>query len=414
MTDRRSFLASMAQAGAWLTAAVSPARAETAGPPSRKIRVGALNVGEYTFWGIWADILAAQGPFGSGLLNMEITHCWDVNPKLSREFAAKYGCTAVDRYDGMLGKVDAIGFGGLYEVPWQHRLAWPYVEAGVPTYLSRPFSYRLRDIDAILDLAARHGTPLMATSVQEHCYQASYLKDRLGNLGVIKGVHGLCFTDEYPAHFHIQWFILRALGYEVDKVSLFTDDERKATYLQDTMLFKGSEGQPPFLAALHGVSDTHHLYLKVTGDKGSETVTMDRSPDRRETLYYYFAPQLMDMQRTFQGDSYQPFDVIRKKTQVFLAGYYSYLEREGSLFPVDRVPVDWSPRHFRPDWVDESTSPFSAPDPNPHFSPGGMPSAVCYPQALYMEPIKLLKINCFSSCHQRPGEKCGLTPAVAH
>ena len=353
MTNRRSFLASMA-AGAWLTAAVSPARAETAGPPTRKIRVGALNVGEYTFWGIWADILAAQGPFGSGLLNMEITHCWDVNPKLAREFAAKYGCTAVDRYDGMLGKVDAIGFGGLYEVPWQHRLAWPYVEAGVPTYLSRPFSYRLRDIDAILDLAARHGTPLMATSVQEHCYQASYLKDRLGNLGVIKGVHGLCFTDEYPAHFHIQWFILRALGYEVDKVSLFTDDERKATYLQDTMLFKGSEGQPPFLAALHGVSDTHHLYLKVTGDKGSETVTMDRSPDRRETLYYYFAPQLMDMQRTFQGDSYQPFDVIRKKTQVFLAGYYSYLEREGSLFPVDRVPVDWSPRHFRPDWIDES------------------------------------------------------------
>ena len=38
----------------------------------------------------------------------------------------------------------------------------------------------------------------------------------------------------------------------------------------------------------------------------------------------------------------------------------------------------------------------------------GMPSAVCYPQALYMEPIKVLKINYFSSCHQRPGEKCGL------
>ncbi|MYC83436.1 MAG: hypothetical protein F4X19_15305 [Acidobacteria bacterium] len=353
MTHRRSFLASMA-AGAWLPAAVSQARAESSRPAGRKIRVGALNVGEYTFWGIWAEILASQGLFGGGLLNMEITHCWDVNPKLANEFADKYGCVAVDRYDGMLGKVDAIGFGGLYEVPWQHRLAWPYVEAGVPTYLSRPFSYRLRDIDAILNLAAKKGTPLMATSVQEHYYQASYLKARLGNVGVIKGVHGLCFTDEYPAHFHIQWFILRALGYEVEKVSLFTDDERKATWLQDTMLFRGSEGQPPFLAALHGVSGTHHLYLKVTGDKGRETITMDRSPDRRETLYYYFAPQLMDMQRTFQGDSYQSFDVIRKKTQVFLAGYYSYLEKGGSLFPVDQVPEDWSPRHFRPNWIDES------------------------------------------------------------
>lgn len=353
MTNRRSFLASLG-AGVWANSLAVKSQAEAVKPYSRKIRVGALNVGEYTFWGIWADILSRQGPFGSGLLNMEITHCWDVNPKLSHEFASKYGCIAVDRYDGMLGKVDAIGFGGLYEVPWQHRLAWPYVEAGVPTYLSRPFSYRLRDIDAILNLAAKHSTPLMATSVQEHYYQASYLKDRLSNVGVIKGVHGLCLTDEYPAHFHIQWFILRALGYEVEKVSVLTDDERKTSYLQDTMLFKGHEGQPPFLAALHGGSDTHHLYLKVTGDKGSETVTMDRSPDRRETLYYYFAPQLLDMQRTFEGDSYQPLDIIRKKTQTFLAGYYSHLERKGAFFPVDQVPMDWSPRHFRPGWLDES------------------------------------------------------------
>ena len=41
----------------------------------------------------------------------------------------------------------------------------------------------------------------------------------------------------------------------------------------------------------------------------------------------------------------------------------------------------------------------------------GMPSAVCYPQALYMEPVKVLKINSFSSRHQRPGEKCGLARA---
>ena len=37
-----------------------------------------------------------------------------------------------------------------------------------------------------------------------------------------------------------------------------------------------------------------------------------------------------------------------------------------------------------------------------------MPSAVCFPQALTMEPPKSLKTDCFSSCHQRPGEKCGL------
>jgi len=353
MVNRRTFLNSS------VTAAVAApfatvATQKTEAPAPRKIRVGALNVGEYTFWGIWANILSPKGSFGTNLLNMEITHCWDVNSKLAQKFAAKYDCKAVAQYDAMVGQVDAIAFGGLYEVPWQHRLARPYVDAGIPTYLSRPFSYRLRDIDSILNLAVKRGTPLMATSCQEHLYQASHLKQRLKNCGVIKAVHGICHSDEYPAHFHIQWFILKALGYDVEKVSLLTDDERKASYLQETMLFKGWDGQPSFLASLHAATNIHNLYLKVMGDRGTETITMDRSPDRKEELYAYFAPQLVDMQRTFEGNSYQSFDVIRKKTETFLAGYYSHLERGGALIPVKSVPMDWSPRHFRPGWVDES------------------------------------------------------------
>ena len=350
--DRRSLLTSGAVAtlAAGLSTHTSGAEPK---PSDRKIRVGALNVGQLTFWPIWAEILSPGGSFGTSLLNMQITHCWDVIPELSRKFAAKYDCQTVANYDGMVGKVDAIAFGGLYEVPWQHRLARPYVDAGIPTYLSRPFSYRLRDIDSILDLAAERGTPLMATSCQEHLYQAAHLKEQRKNCGVIKAVHGICGSNEYPGHFHIQWFILKALGYDVDKVSLLTDDERKASYLQETMLFKGRDGQP-FLASLHGVTGSHTLYLKLMGEAGTETITMDRGPDRKEELYSYFAPQLVDMQRTFEGSNYQPFDVIRKKTEVFLAGYYSHLEEGGSLIPVSSVPVDWSPRHFKPGWIDES------------------------------------------------------------
>ena len=175
MLDRRTLLTAGAAAG--LTAGLSKCSpAEASRTPSRKIRVGALNVGAYTFWGIWARILSPGGTFGTGLLNMEVTHCWDVNRGLAEKFAAEHDCQVVDRYDGMVGEVDAIAFGGLYEVPWQHRLARPYVDAGVPTYLSRPFSYRLRDIDSILDLAAKRGTPLMATSCQEHLYQATHLQ----------------------------------------------------------------------------------------------------------------------------------------------------------------------------------------------------------------------------------------------
>jgi predicted dehydrogenase len=321
---------------------------------NKKIRLGALNVGEYSMWGIWAKALSPQGPFGSALLNMEVTHCWDVNPQLAAEFADQYGCEVVEDYDGMLGKVDAIAFGGLYEVPWQHRLARPYVEAGVPTYLSRPFSYRLQDIDELLDLAAKNSTPIIATTVFEHFIQGAILKSRLPAIGVIKSVYGVCNSGEYPGHFHLPPLLLRVIGYDVDQVSLLTDDERDCSYLQQTLLFKGNDNQPPFLATLHASQNVPYAYLHVVGEKGSETIEMTRSPDSRETLYHFFAPQLLDMHKTFQGEQYQPLDAIRKKTQVFLAGYYSHLEKGGSFAALDNLPADWSPRHFKPGWIDES------------------------------------------------------------
>src|SRR5690242_18794302 len=85
-----------------------------------------------------------------------------------------------------------------------------------------PSSYWVRDIDFILNLAARHGTRLIATSVQEHCSQTSYLRERLTNVGAIQSVYGTGWSTEYPMHFHIQWAILRALGYDVDRVSVIT------------------------------------------------------------------------------------------------------------------------------------------------------------------------------------------------
>lgn len=352
MPTRRDFLSAVA--GSTLAAAPMSAAGAAAAPAKKKIRVGAMTVGDGSFWGLWANILSDKGSFGTPIFNMELTHCWDINFESAQKFARQYDCEPVREYDGLLGKVDAIIFGSFFEVPWQHRLAWPYVEAGVPTYLSRPFSYRLKDIDAILNLAAKHSTPLIASSVGEHFYESTYLKSRLPNLGEIKSVHAITSSTEYAGHFHIQWFILRALGYDVDKISVITDDDRKLTYLQETMLFKGINGDRPFLTTLHANSKVPYFYVTARGEKASETVHVDRSPDRRETLYHYFAPQLLAMQRTFEGENFQPFDIIRKKTQFFLAGYYSHLEKNGALIPVGSVPVDWSPHHFRPGWVDES------------------------------------------------------------
>ncbi|MFC1694143.1 Gfo/Idh/MocA family oxidoreductase, partial [Candidatus Latescibacterota bacterium] len=358
---RRGFLKKAAALG---TASLAVGSTADAAPIyDRKIRVGVICVGEYSFMSYsWSDIIEPdkapnnekRGNYGTSFLNMDITHCWDVNPEAARNFAARMDATAVKNYDDMVGKIDGLIFSGLYEVPWQHKLARPYVEAGIPVYLSRPFAYSLRDIDEILDLAAKHNTPVLATAKHEHYHEAPALKSKLKNIGTINCVHATCNTRDFPAHNHTQFMIPRIFGFDIESMSLLTDDDMRNNYLQETYLFKGWEGQKPFCCALHGSSDQDSFSITVFGTQGQESVKMVRSPDWIPGLYHRYAPQVIEMQRTFEGNLFEPLDNIRKKTEIFLTAYYSYLERDGAPVKIGTVPVDWRARPAKPDWIDES------------------------------------------------------------
>ena len=358
---RRVFMKSVAFGGAALLAKEN--RVESAPLLSRKLRIGAMGVGEYSFMSYcWSDIIEpdkeANNPkrrtIGTPFLNMDITHVWDVNPESARKFADRMGATVVKNYDDMVGKVDGIILGGFYEVPWQHKLARPYIEAGIPTYLSRPFAYSLRDIDEILDCAAKHNTPILATAKFEHYNEAPALKSKLKNIGRINCVHATCNTRDYPIHFHLQFMILKILGYDVRQVSVITDDDLRNNYLQNTFLFNGWEDQPPFVCSLQGASNQDSFTITVVGSEATVSASMLRSPDWQDSLLFRYAPQVIDMQRTFEGKLYEPLDNIRKKTAIFLAGYRSYLELGGAPVDVATLPVDWRARPIKPDWIDES------------------------------------------------------------
>ena len=132
-TSRRSFLASGAAAGAAALAG-GTANAQPRSDSS-KYKIGVLGL-DYTFWGLWANIL--QHDKGNGpadVLNIVPTHVWDKDPVKAREWADKWGWEVVDSYDGMVGKVDAVVNGELYNIPWQHKLMRPYLEANA-RYLS--------------------------------------------------------------------------------------------------------------------------------------------------------------------------------------------------------------------------------------------------------------------------------------
>ena len=68
---------------------------------------------------------------------------------------------------------------------------------------------------------------------------------------------------------------------------------------------------------------------------------MLRGYDWEYMLLHRYAPQVIDMQRTFEGRNYEPYDTVRKKTEIFLTAYYSHLERGGAPVDVGTVPADW-------------------------------------------------------------------------
>jgi len=86
--------------------------------------------------------------------------------------------TIVDKPEDMLGMVDAV------MVVWRHgdlhaRYALPFIEAGVPTWVDKPFAIKVSDAKAMIAAAQRHNTPLTGGSTLKHALDMMALKARL-------------------------------------------------------------------------------------------------------------------------------------------------------------------------------------------------------------------------------------------
>ena len=361
-SDRRTFLKSAAVAASAVALTGTGAAAQSASSPSGKLRIGVVGVvNSFTSWS-WSDLIEHDregnnpwgGSFKTPFLGMDITHVWDLDSEAAQEYAQRLDAVAVKRFDDMVGKVDGVIFGVMADVPWYKYLARPYIEAGIPVYLSRPFAYCLRDVDEILDLAAKHDTRILATAKYEHYNEVPALRSRLEDLGKLRLVHATGNANDWPMHFHIMFMMMRILGYDVKQVSLVTDGIKRNRFCQLTLLYNGSDEQPPYLCTIHGLRNKDQLSVSMFGDTHTVTTNMVRSPDWQDSLLFRYAPQVIEIQRTFQGDLFEPLENIRKKTRIWLAAYFSHLERGGGMVDVDGLSPDWRAPYPQPDRIDES------------------------------------------------------------
>jgi len=63
---------------------------------------------------------------------------------------------------------------------------------------------------------------------------------------------------------------------------------------------------------------------------------------------------MMDIQKTIEGKTYQPLDIVRKKFEILVTAYYSHHECKGAPVKVGTVSADWSYPHVKPGYMDDS------------------------------------------------------------
>ena len=311
------------------------------------LRVGCLNVSTYSHLaGLWAPFInVRKGEQDALLTGMKITHCWDIEPANAAEFADLYGCEAVENFDDMVGKVDGIISGGYYNHPWNHILHKPYLEAGLPNLINRPFANSLAKAREMIELARKHGAPIIVPSSHEHNDAIARAKEWAMDK------HITCYTatnsfDDYPTHgLHGIYMICKAIvesGNPVVSVSYQAD----SWYRPPGVLIIEHLDQDgrQFFGSLHQTGDeswgTVHIHTpEAYGGEDFKIYQGTGYPfDRTEV----WAPMIWAFQKmALYGTMPQTFDQILHKTNVFLAGWRSVLEYEGKPVKLADVPEDW-------------------------------------------------------------------------
>jgi hypothetical protein len=366
--SRRSFIKKTALAGVSLAAAGSVQSQEARRKFKRKtpssaelIEVGVLTATGGHIDGIWGPLInPTDGK--SRVTGMVMTQAWDSDTAALDRFAQKYDVKKVKSYDAMVGKVDAVILSDFESFFWFQDLARPYLEAGIPMFINRPFASSLRNARAIIDMAKKGGAPIMCGSSLEYVQAVDSVRQALPELGEITGYVADNAQSDYATHgVHGIYFVYACIGGGVQSVSYQADDWTRPNGAM-TLKYKGRNGGNNFWGLLQQSYRSGSAWIRVSGkgiskrrDGYANDVTFDRQMDwPRESRGYVtdsaiWLPMIHAMQRMFEtGTMPESYENIYEKTQMFIGGFYSLLEKNGAPVNLDDIPLDWEVPNNRP------------------------------------------------------------------
>ena len=358
--SRRSFLKSGAAAGAALglagkTAAQNRQFKRTSPSSTELIEVGIITCGYYShIEGIWGKLINPIGddngtwwPRQSGMV---MTKVWDPDRAAAEKFAEKYDLEVVDNYDDMVGNVDGVILSDYYATGWWPQLSKPYLEAGMPTLINRPFALSMNEAVEMIERSKRHNAPILVPSSDETMYETVQgrhrVQQKLKDGAKITGVMAFEPCGEYPAHgVHSIYNIHAILEPEVIAAGLYA--EKWWEWGQNGALMnwqvKGRDDGPDYYVAIRmsHEPDTNG-WIMISTTKGRVFVPNDHVGDVFTRYRNVFLSTVIEFQRMIEsGKMYQTHDHIMAKTKTFLTGFYSNSEKQGNLVYCDDLPDDW-------------------------------------------------------------------------
>lgn len=137
----------------------------------------------------------------------------------------------------MLGKIDALIID--HRHPKHHlEAAIPFIKAGIPTFIDKPFCYRLEEGKKFLELARKYGTPITSYSSIAHSYGTDDIKKQVEEIDEINNIvrYGPCELDsKYGNIFfygvHIVQPLMYIFGNDIEKVKVTRDGNKGSANL---------------------------------------------------------------------------------------------------------------------------------------------------------------------------------------
>lgn len=115
----------------------------------------------------------------------------------ARIMSQDFGVKLVARPEEMLGQIEAVMIESVDGSAHLER-ARPFLEAGIPTFIDKPFACSISDANELARLAEKHKAPLFSSSSLRYALEVTALKEKESETGKVVGAEAYSPASTHP------------------------------------------------------------------------------------------------------------------------------------------------------------------------------------------------------------------------